>query len=98
MSEGTTCDCGKDVNLFQKGQIIGMRQAKKTSQGTAETTQIGLWTAQRFIKNWKDSGEPSSLSKKCGWEKILNDRDRWLLKRLVKSDHNKNNSKTQGHV
>ncbi len=28
----------KDVNLFQKGQIIGMRQAKKTSKETAETT------------------------------------------------------------
>ncbi len=33
-----------DVNLFQKGQIIGMHQAKKTSEEIAETTQIGLRT------------------------------------------------------
>ena len=44
-------------------------------------TGIGLRTAQRIIKTWKDSGEPSSSRKKCGWKKILNDHD---LKRLVK--------------
>lgn len=52
---------GKDVNLFQKAQIIGLHQAKKT-----ETTKIGLRTVQRIIKTWKDSGEPSSSRKKCG--------------------------------
>jgi len=66
MSEDTSCGCGKDDNLFQKGQIIGMHQAKKTSKEIAETTMIGLRTVQRIIKNWKDSGEPSSLRKKCG--------------------------------
>ncbi len=64
MSEDTSCDRGKDVNLFQKGQIIGMHQAKKTSKEIAETTKIGLRTVQHIIKNWKDSGEPSSLRKK----------------------------------
>ncbi len=46
MSEDTSCGRGKDVNLFQKGQIIGMRQAKKTSKETAETTKIVLRTVQ----------------------------------------------------
>ncbi len=63
MSEDTSCGRGKDVNLFQKGQIIGMRQAKKTSKETAETTKIVLRT---FIKNWKHNGKPSSSRKKCG--------------------------------
>ncbi len=67
----TSCGHGKDVNLFQKGQIIVMRQAKKTSKEIAETTQIGLRTVQRIIKNWKDSGQPSSSRKKCGREKIV---------------------------
>ncbi|MEQ2304719.1 hypothetical protein AMECASPLE_030191 [Ameca splendens] len=66
---------GKDVSVFQKGQIIGMHQAEKTSKETAEATKIGLITVQHIIKNWKDSGDPSSLRKKCGREKILNDRD-----------------------
>ncbi len=84
MSEDTSCGYGKDVNLFQKGQIIGMHQAKKkTSKEIAET---GLRTVQRIIKNWKDSGEPSSSRKKCGRKKILIDRGRRSLKRLVKSN------------
>ena len=44
MSEDTSCGHGKDFNLFQKGQIIGMHQAKKTSKDIAETTKIGLRT------------------------------------------------------
>ncbi len=79
MSEDTSCGYGKYVNLFQKGQIIGMHQAKKTSKEIAETTKTGLRTVQRIIKNWKDSGEPSSLRKKCGRKKILIDRDRRSL-------------------
>ncbi len=74
MSEDTSCGRGKDVNLFQKGQIIGMHQAKKAFKQIAEA-KIELRTVQRSIKYWKDSGEPSS--------KILNDRDRRSLKRLV---------------
>lgn len=35
----------------------------------AETTTIGLRTVIHIVKNWKDSGEPSSLRKKCGGEK-----------------------------
>ncbi len=60
MSEDTSCGYGKDVNLFQNGQIVGMHQAKKTSKEIAKTTKIRLRTVQRIIKNWKDSGEPSS--------------------------------------
>ncbi len=71
MPEDTSCGRGKYVNLFQKGQIIGMHQAKKTSKEIAETTKIGLRTVQRIIKNGKDSGEPSSSRKKCGRKKNL---------------------------
>ena len=56
MLDDTSCGCGKDVNLFQKGQIIDMNQADKTSKQISET-KIGLRTVQCIIKNWKDSGE-----------------------------------------
>ncbi len=56
MSEDTSCGCGKDVNLFQKGQIIGMHQAKKTSKEIAETTKIGLRTVQYIIKTGRIVG------------------------------------------
>ena len=49
MSEDTSCGCGKDVNMFQKAQIIGMHQAKKTSEEIAETTKIGLRAVQHII-------------------------------------------------
>ena len=75
--------CGKDGSLFAKGQIIGMHQAEKTSKEISETTKIGLRAVQRIIKNWKDSGEPSSSRKKCGRKKILIDCDRRSLKHLV---------------
>ena len=95
MLKDTSRGCGKDVSLFEKGQIhffsliIGMHQAKKTSKEIAETTKIGLRTAQSITKNWKDRGEPSSLRKKYGWKKILIDHDQQSLKRSVKSNHRK---------
>ena len=85
MSEGSSC-CGKDVNLFEKGQIIGMHQAKKRFKEIAETSKIELRTAQRIVKNWKDSGDPLSSRKKRGWEKALSDHDQRSLKRLVRSN------------
>ncbi|KAK1796679.1 hypothetical protein P4O66_009702, partial [Electrophorus voltai] len=89
MSKDTSCGHGKDIHLFQKGQIIGMHQVEKTSMEIAETTKIGLRTVQRIIKKWKDSGETSSSRKESGLKKILNDRDRRSLKRVVKSNHRK---------
>ena len=77
MSKDTSRGRGENVSLFERGQIIGMHQAEKTSAlQIAETTKIGLRTVQRVIKNWKDSGDPSSSRRKCVWKKILNDRDR----------------------
>ena len=72
MSEDISCGRGKDVTLFQKGQIIGLHQAKKKE--IDEATKTGLRTVQHIIKTWKDSGEPSSSRKKCGRKKILTDR------------------------
>ena len=59
----------RKTRLFEKGQIIGMHQAEHTSKEIAETTEIGLRTVQCSIKNWKDSGEPSSSREKCGRKK-----------------------------
>ncbi|KAG2469515.1 TGFA factor, partial [Polypterus senegalus] len=89
MSKDTSRGRGKDVSLFEKGQIIGMHHAEKTSKEISETTTIELRTVQRIIKNWKDSGDPSSSRMKCGQKKILNDRDQRSLKRLVKSNRRK---------
>ncbi|MEQ2220888.1 hypothetical protein ILYODFUR_010208 [Ilyodon furcidens] len=62
-----------------------MHQAEKTSKEIAETTKIGLRTVQRIIKNWKDIVFEEEM-----WpEKILNDRHRQSLKRLVKSNRRK---------
>ena len=58
MWKDTSHGRGKDVNLFEKGQIIGMHQAEKTPKEIAETTKIGLRTVQSITKNCKDSGEP----------------------------------------
>ena len=69
MLKDTSCGRGKDANVYQKGQIIGMHQAKKTSKEIAENIKIGLRTVQCMIKNWKDSRESSSSRKKCGQKK-----------------------------
>ena len=62
------------MNMFQKGQIFGLHQAQKTKV-IAQTTKIRLRTVQRIIEIWKDSGEPSSSRKKCGRNKLFDDRD-----------------------
>ncbi|MEQ2226417.1 hypothetical protein ILYODFUR_027275 [Ilyodon furcidens] len=53
--------------------VIDMHQAQKTSKEIAETTKTGLRTVQRIIKNWKDSGDSSSLKEEMWLENILND-------------------------
>ena len=96
--EDTSCGPGKDVNLFQRGQIIGRHQAKKISKEIAGTTKIGLRTVECIIKNWKDSGEQSSSRKKCGRKKFwMNQRDQRSLKCLVKLN-NENNNRTPSYV
>ena len=70
MSKYTSGGRGKDVGLFEKGQIIGMHQAEKTSKETAETTKIGLRTVQHFIKNWRDIG-PIIFEEEMWSEKTL---------------------------
>ncbi len=74
MSEDTSCGYGKDVNLFQKGQIIGMHQGKKTSEEIAETTKIGkkmlqfarehkYWTLEQWKKvMWSDESRVMGAS------------------------------------
>lgn len=39
--EDLSCGYEKDVNRFQKGIIIGLHQANKTTKDMAETTKIG---------------------------------------------------------
>jgi len=47
-----------------EGQIIGMHQAKKTSENIAETTKIWFRTVQRVIKNWTDRIEEEGSLKR----------------------------------
>ena len=70
MSEDTSCGRGKDFTVFQKGEIIGLHQARITKV-IAEIPRIGLRTVQPIIKAWKDNGELRTSWKKCGWKKNL---------------------------
>lgn len=62
---------GKDVALFPKGLIIGLHQVTKTTKEITEATKIGFSTVQCIIKPWKDSGQTSSLRKKCGRNNLI---------------------------
>lgn len=64
MSEVTFCGHGKDVGLLEESQIIGMDKANKTYKKITETAKIGLKIVQ-CINNWKHSGEPLSVVRKC---------------------------------
>lgn len=89
MDMNVSRDRGKDTSMFQRGRVIGLHEAKKTTKEISETTGINLRTVQRIIKEWKDSGECSSSRDNCGRKKILSDRDRRSLKRLVKKNRKK---------
>ena len=45
----------KNVNLFQRDQIIDLQEANKITKKIAET-KIGLGTVQGIIATWKDNG------------------------------------------
>lgn len=81
------------LGVVVQNEIIGMHQAENRCKEIEETTKIGLRTIQRIIKNWKDCGEPSVLSNKSSWIKILNNPKRWSLKHFVKSDRRKSTVK-----
>lgn len=65
MSEVTFCGHGKDVGLLEESQIIGMDKANKTYKKITETSKIGLKIVQCMCNNWKHSGEPLSVVRKC---------------------------------
>ena len=65
---------GKDLSLFDKGRIIGLHGAGKTTREINEETGVGCRTIQRTIAYWKQYGEPSSSRGNCGRGKILNER------------------------
>lgn len=44
MSKDTSCGIEKDVGVFEKGQIIGIHKAEKTSKEITKTTKIRLTT------------------------------------------------------
>ena len=46
--EDTSCDCGKDASLFQKGQNIGLDKANKRTEGIAESTNMGIKIVQNL--------------------------------------------------
>jgi len=56
-----------EKEMVQKSKIIGLHQANKMTKQIDKTTKKRLRT-----KAWKDSSEASSLTKKCGWKKVLN--------------------------
>lgn len=76
MPKDTSHDRENDVSQFDKGQIIGMHLSERTPEEIAKTTKIGLRTVQHIIKDWKESGDPSSSRKKCGRKKLLDDCER----------------------
>ena len=77
---------GKDLTSFDKGRIIGFHQSGKTTREISTETDINVRTIQRIIARWKKDGEPCSSRANCGRNKILGDRDRRVLKRLVKKN------------
>ena len=86
MSVDVTRRRGKDVTEFQKGQIIGLHQGKMSSKEISEITGKGVRCVQRIIKAWNDGELATTSRERCGRHRILTDRDRRAVKRLVKSN------------
>jgi transposase len=78
--------CGKCVSAFETGQIVSLQQAGKSTREMSQITVIGLRTVQRIIAKWKMAGKLASARQNCGRAKMLDDRYRRSLKRLVKSN------------
>ncbi|MED6257987.1 hypothetical protein ATANTOWER_001394 [Ataeniobius toweri] len=72
--------------IFRRVKSLACIKQRKHLRRLQKLPKLGK-NCPLIIKNWKDSGDPSSLRKKCGRKKILNDRDRRSLKRLVKSNN-----------
>lgn len=59
-----------DINQYLEGQIIDVHKEKEISKDIVEIIKIGFRPI--VVKPRTDSGEPSSLWKKCSQNKILN--------------------------
>ena len=68
----------KQTSVFDRGQVLGLHCAGKSTKETSEMTAIGVRTVQKTIAQWKKDRK-----------KIRKTRDRRSLKRLVKSNWRK---------
>ena len=49
----------KQTSVFDKGQVLGLHCAGKSTKETSEMTAIGVRTVQKTIAQWKKTGKCS---------------------------------------
>ena len=75
----------KELNHFQRGQIIGAWKMGSSLRKIAHTLDHPYTTVQKVIKTYKDHGLTKPSPQK-GRSKIISERDKRALINIVKKD------------
>ena len=74
------------LSEFQRGQIVGARQAGASISETARLVGVSNSTVCRIMVKYLEEGKTAADKSACGRKKKLNSRERRHLKRTVTGD------------
>ncbi|KAK1163322.1 YTH domain-containing protein 1-like isoform X2 [Acipenser oxyrinchus oxyrinchus] len=74
---------GKDLSKFDRGVIVGARLAGASIVQTVNASGKSRTTVSRVFKEWRTSEKTGTDRSKCGRKRLLTDRERQWLEKIV---------------
>ena len=72
-----------DLSDFDRGMIVGARQAGLSIFITVDLLRFSPTTVSRVYAKWCNKERTSSGQQFCGWKCLVDERGQWRMARLV---------------